>query len=184
MVTIMEQSQVTKKNVWIIGAAVAVCLLYFASSLFRWIVFGIHDPLDLFVGFMLAVVFVERAQSKYTYAAHKKGLTVTKKNILGSKTLEIPYKEIMGIYRYQPKLIGAIKFRRTYRFHSALDGRVVWTVAYKSYKENGKTEYNRVYVKLSPDMLFHLKERMPSKVMVDEKDVVLQTIKEMPDSVD
>lgn len=184
MVTIMEQSQVTKKNAWIIGTAVAVCLLYFASSLYRWFVSGIHDPLDLFIGFMLAVVFIERAQSKYTYAAQKKGLILTKKNLLGSKVIEIPYKEVMGIYRYQPKLIGAIKFRRTYRFHSALDGRIVWTIAYKNTKKNGKTEYSRVYVKLSPDMLFHLKERMPSKVVIDEKEVVLQTIRETPDSID
>jgi hypothetical protein len=91
---------------------------------------------------------------------------------------EVQYKEIVGIYNYKPQLISVIKFRRTYRMHSSLDGREVWTIAYTVLNKKGKTENVRIYFKPSEVMLQALREIMPSKVKVPENKVILDMLNE------
>jgi hypothetical protein len=67
--------------------------------------------------------------------------------------------------------MSIIKFRRTFRLHSALDGRPVWVIAYEAPGRRGKPENRRIFFKPSDVMLEMLHEKMPSKVKVTEEDI-------------
>ena len=71
-----------------------------------------------------------------------------------------------------------MKFRRTHRMNSALDGRTVWAIAYKVGVSGKPEHYERIYFKPSDEMLEFLSGRMPGKVMVPEKKVVVAALQE------
>jgi hypothetical protein len=121
---------------------------------------------------LVLFVLLERMAAKYTYEMDKRVLKLSKHGLLGKITHEVPYRDIFGIYRYKPQLIGVIKFRRTYRFNSAIDGREVWTLAYTASGFRGKIENRRFYFKPGNEFLTALQEKMPGKVMVPEEEVI------------
>ena len=96
--------------------------------------------------------------------------------MFGKRTYVIFLKSIAGIYRYKAQLVGILKFRRTFRLHSALDKRPVWTVAYQLTDANGKDINQRVYAKFSPEMLDFLSALVPGKVKIPEKKVIAEVI--------
>lgn len=172
----VETSQVARKNVLVIGLAVGMFLMIIAFTIYKWVFMGLPQLTELFFEILMTVIIIERAQGRYTYEAGRKGLRFTKQGWIGARQYEVPYRDIMGIYRYKPKLIGVLRFRRTYRLHSALDGRDVWTLAYKGRGWRGKSENRRIYFKPSAALLAWLHEKLPHKVAVPEEQVVVQEI--------
>ena len=162
----------------VVGLASAVLLFIIAGAWYRWSRGGAVTPLE--VGSILLILFVliERAQGRYEYDADARRLLVTKSGLFGRKNFEVSYRQIIGIHEYKAKLIGYIKFRRTHRLHSALDGRAVWVIAYKV-SPSGKAEYNeRIYFKPSEQMLEFLAAKLPGKVMVPETKVVTDALRD------
>ncbi len=166
------QSEITKKNAIIMAIAVAIFAVLVIFSLYKWLVLGSFKPLELMSEGLVLFVLLERIAAKYTYEMDKKVLRLTKRGLLGKITHEVPYRDIFGIYRYKPQLIGVIKFRRTYRFNSALDGRDVWTLAYTAPGFRGKIENRRFYFKPGSEFLAALQVKLPEKVMVPEEEVI------------
>ena len=174
-----EKSRISKKNVFYVGAGILFFVALLAFDIYKWVAFQIYLPLEIFFGIMFLLVLLERAKPAYVYEMKPKSLCLTKYGLLGNKTIhEVQYKAIVGIYSYKPQLISVIKFRRTYRMHSSLDGRDVWTVAYTVLNKKGKNENIRIYFKPSQAMLQALREVMPGKVKVPENKVILDMIKE------
>jgi hypothetical protein len=171
-----EQSIVSRKNVIVIGIAIAFFLFMLSSSIFRWM-HGIRvTPLE--VGSLVIILFVllERAQPRYEYEADTRRLLLKKIGMFGNKNVEVEYRQIIGIYAYKAKLVSILKFRRTHRMNSALDGRDVWVIAYKVLP-SGKTEHNeRVYFKPSEQLLEFLSSKLPGKVKVPENQVVVEAL--------
>jgi type IV secretory pathway TrbD component len=173
-----EHSELAKKNLVAIVMTSGALLMMMVFTLYSWIVLGFGNPLELFFEAMFLFVLVERAGGKYTYEVDKRVLRIVKRNFWGRiTTYEVPYEDIMGVYFYKPQLIGVIKFRRTYRLHSALDRRNVWTIAFTVTDQAGKTENRRIYFKPSDVMLTALQEKLPGKVMVSEETVVINILK-------
>lgn len=173
----VETSQIHRKNVIVVGLAAALFLGMAGLTLYGWVKWHIINPFELFVELLFAFVLIERAGGKYTYELDKKVLRLTKDSILGSQRIfEVPYRDVIGIYRYKAKLIGVLKFRRTYRLQSALDSRPVWTLAYTAAGRRGKRENRRIYFKPSEAMLDALAERIPGKVKISEEEVVVKQI--------
>lgn len=166
----------TRKNVLVIGLAVGLFLLIIAFTVYKWVFMGLPQLTELFFEILMTLVIIERAQGRYVYEAGRKGLRFTKQGWIGARQYEVAYRDIMGVYRYKPKLIGVLRFRRTYRLHSALDGRDVWTLAYKARGWRGKPENRRIYFKPSAAMLRLLQEKLPNKVAVPEERIVVQEI--------
>lgn len=174
MSKIVERNIVSRKNVIVVAIAVAVFLFMASGSFYRYIRGGGVSPFDFAAMLIIVLALVERAQGRYEYEADAHRIRFCKLSWLGNKEYEVDYRQIIGIHEYKAKLIGYIKFRRTYRLNSALDGRKVWVIAYKVAK-SGKSEYNeRIYFKPSDEMLNYLSGRMPGKVMVPENQVVLE----------
>lgn len=174
-----EHSEVSKKNLIALTIASGALVLMLAFTIYNWIMLGIRNPLEVFFIAMFIFVLAERAGGKYTYELDKKVLHIIKRSLFGRVTMyEVPYKDIVGIYFYKPKLVGVIKFRRTYRLHSALDRRNVWTIAYAVSDQVGKTEHRRIYFKPGDAMLTALQEQLLGKVMVSEETVVTSILKD------
>jgi hypothetical protein len=174
---LVETSQVHRKNVIVIGLAAALFAGMAILTLYSWVKWHRLNLFELFVELMFIFVLIERAGGKYTYEVDKKALRITKKSIFGRlQTFEIPYRDIFGIYRYKAKLIGVLKFRRTYRLQSALDNRPVWTLAYTAAGRKGKTENRRIYFKPSEAMLDALAEKIPGKVKISEEEAVISQV--------
>jgi hypothetical protein len=173
----VETSQVHKKNRIVIGIAVLAFGLLLAFSIYKWVVLGIRQPIEVFFNLMFAYVMIERAQAKYICEVGNKAIRITKKSLLGSKTYEVAYKDISGIYNYKTNLIHVIKFRRTYRLNSALDNRLVWVMAYTAPGKGDKVENRRIFFKASDELLSLLAEKMPNRVKVKEEQVVLDMLK-------
>ncbi len=178
----VETSIVSRKNIIVIGIAVAVFLFLLFASVVRWMHGMAVTPFE--IGSLLIIVFVllERAQPSYEYEADSRCLLLKKRGILGNKTIEVEYRQLVGVYAYKAALVSVLKFRRTHRMNSALDGRDVWVIAYKV-SPSGKTEHNeRVYFKPSEQLLEFLSAKLPGKVKVPETQVVLAALgKEMED---
>lgn len=174
---LIETSQVHRKNIIVVGLAAALFLGMACLTLYGWVKWHIINPFELFVELLFVFVLLERAGGKYTYELDKRFLRITKDSILGSRrTFEVPYRDVIGIYRYKAKLIGVLKFRRTYRLQSALDNRPVWTLAYTAGGRRGKIENRRIYFKPSEAMLDALAEKIPGKVKVSEEEVVVSQV--------
>lgn len=175
MEKIIDHSVVHKKNAAAILISVIVLAAMIVFSIYRYLDIGFWSPLEMFAELMIIFVLIDRAQSKVTCEMDKKVLRITKKNWIGTQVHEVPYRDVFGIYRYAPKLVGAVKFRRTYRLHSALDPRLVWTLAYRVDK-GGKSENRRIYFKASEEFLNALNERLPNKVRIPEEQVIRDMI--------
>lgn len=178
MKLLTEASQISRKNVLYVGAGIAFFIALLIFDVYKWVVYRIYLPMEIFFGVMFLLVLIERAKPRYVYEMQQKSLFLTKYGLFGKKILEVNYKDVVGIYNYKPQLISVIKFRHTYRMHSSLDGRNVWTIAYTVLNNKGKKENIRIYFKPSEAMLQALREIMPSKVKVSENKVVLDMIKE------
>ena len=176
MKNIIDKSIVSRKNIYVIGFAIIVFLLLTAFSVYKWIVFHNVALTEIFFEFLVAVFLYERGWSKYTVQMQTKRLVIKKVGLFGKRNFEIPYRSIVGIYTYRPKLMGAVKFRRTWRMHSALDGRQVLTVAYQLPGKKGVMDNYRIYVKLSDPMVRALYEIMPNRVMISENQVAVDMI--------
>lgn len=172
----VEKSQAHKKNKIIIGVVVLGVTLLFVFSIYKWVVLGIRNPIEVFINLMFAYVLFERAQAKYICELGKQSITFTKQGLWGTQTYEVAYKDISGIYGYKTKLVQVIKFRRTYRLNSALDNRPVWVLAYSVPGNRGKMENRRIYFKASDELLNLMSEKMPNRVRVKEEQVVLAMI--------
>ncbi|WP_094604775.1 hypothetical protein SPSIL_019780 [Sporomusa silvacetica DSM 10669] len=168
---LVAQSEVSKKNAIIMTISVAILALLVIWSLYKWFVLTVVQPLELMAEALVLFVLIERTSAKYTYEMDKNVLRLTKRGLLGKRIHEVPYSDIVGAYRYKPQLIGVIKFRRTYRFHSALDGRDVWTLAYTAAGLRGKIENRRFYFKPGVKLLMALQE-LPGKIMISEEQVI------------
>ncbi len=175
MEKIIDHSIIHKKNAAAILIGIGMVVAMIAFSVYRYLDIGFWSPIEIFAEIMIIFVLIDRAQSKLTYELDKKVFTITKQSWLGTQVHEIPYRDVFGIYRYTPKLVGAVKFRRTQRLHSALDPRPVWTLAYRVDK-GGKTENRRIYFKTSEELLNGLNERLPNKVRIPEEQVVRDMI--------
>ncbi len=172
MEKLVEHSQIHRKNRIVIGATLGFLAAMTALSVYFWVTYHTVDPYHLFTPIMIAAWVIWRSGSKYTYEADKKMLRITKTGLFGGKKVyEVPYRDIDGIFPYQPKLMSIIKTRRTFRLHSALDGRPVWAVAYEVPGRKGKAENRRIYFKPSEKMIALLEEKMPSKVKVTEEEI-------------
>ena len=178
MKLLTEASQVTKRNLIYVGAGIVFFIALLVFDIYKWVVHRIYLPMEIFFAVMFLLVLIERAKPQYVYEMKQKSLCLTKYGLFGKKILEVNYKDIVGIYNYKPQLISVIKFRHTYRMHSSLDGRNVWTLAYTVLNKKGKKENIRIYFKPSETMLQALREIMPSKVKVTENKVVLDMIKD------
>lgn len=176
MKQLIDKSIVSKKNVYVIGFAIIVFLLLTAGSIYKWIAFHNFQPTEIFFEFLIAIFLYERGWSKYTVQMQAKQLVIHKVGLFGELNFEIPYKSIVGIYRYKPKLMGAVKFCRTWRMHSALDGREVLTIAYQLPGKKGIMDNYRIYTKLSNQMLDALREKIPNKIMISEKQAAIDMI--------
>jgi hypothetical protein len=178
----VEKSIVSRKNVIVIGIAIAVFLFLLFASVFRWTQGLRVTPFEIGTLVIILFVLLERAQPRYEYEADNRRLLLKKNGLLGNKTVEIEYRQIVGIYAYKAALVGVLKFRRTHRMNSALDGRDVWVIAYKVWP-TGKPEHNeRVYFKPSEQLLEFLSAKLPGKVKVPETQVVIEALgKELED---
>lgn len=177
MEKLIERSQVSSKSAIVVGLAISLFLGMVSLTLYIWFTRHFLNPFELFVELLFLFVLIERAGGKYTYELDKRVIRLTKRSLFGTeRQFEVPYKEVIGIYRYKAKLIGVIKFRRTYRLQSALDGRAVWTIAYKVAGRKGRMENQRIYFKPSEGMLLALKERIPGRVMISEEEVVTREV--------
>lgn len=176
MSKIAEKTIVSRKNVIVIGIAVAAFLFLLFASVVRWMHGMPVTPFE--IGSLLIILFVllERAQPRYEYEADNRRLLLKKRGILGNRDIEVEYRQIVGIYAYKAALVSVLKFRRTHRMNSALDGRDVWVIAYKVWP-SGKPEHNeRIYFKPSEAMLEFLAGKMPGKVKVPETQVVIEAL--------
>lgn len=169
MEKVVVRSQISKKNFIVMTAAVTAFAAVVVFSLYKWFALGIFQPVELMAEALVLFVLIERMSAKYTYEMDKKVLRLIKHGLLGRITHEIPYRDIFGLYRYKPQLIGVIKFRRTYRFNSALDSRNVWTLAYTAPGYKGKMENRRFYIKPGQQLLAALRSKLPEKVVAEEK---------------
>ena len=173
----IEKSAKDNKNAIIITLVIAIFVVMISFTLYKWLVLGRRDLMELFSEVMLMYVFMERVGGKYNYELDEKVLRITKKSVFGIvKVYEVPYRDVYGIFLYKPKLVGVVKFHRTYRLHSALERRTVWTLAYSVSDDKGKAKNHRIYFKPSEEMLDALAEKLPDKVRVSEEIVVVNMI--------
>lgn len=165
MENLVVQSSISKKNFHVLLLAIIGFILLWGFSIYKYLVLKMFQPLEIMTETLILLVLVERMAAQYSYEMGQNGLKCVKRSLLGTVTHEIPYHSIFSIYSYKPQLIGLIKFRRTYRFHSALDGRDVWTVAYTAGGAGEKTENRRIYFKPGDRMLAALQRKLPDKVI-------------------
>lgn len=178
----IEHSEIHLRNGIIIAAAFAfiagilILTTYFAVTGHSVTIIEQSIELALLVWLFL------RAGAKYTYELDKRGIRLTRTRrmlmIGGVKTIEIPYRDVIGVYQYAPKLVSILKFRRTYQYHSALDGKSVWAIAYTATGWGNKLENRRVFFKPTDAMLAAIEEKLPGKVKVTEESVSLEQIKQ------
>ena len=173
---LMEKTVISRKNLLIFGLAAAALLFIIAGSWYKWSRGGTVTPLEVGSIALILVVLAERAAGRYQIEADNREIRMSKNGLFGRQKVDISYRHIVGIYAYKAKLVGYIKFRRTHRLHSALDGRDVWVIAYKVQPAGQKEHHERIYFKPGKEMLQYLAARMPGKVMVSENQVILEVL--------
>ena len=173
-----EKSIISQKNVVVVALGVAFLLFLASGSIYRYVRGGGVNPFEMVSMLIIVFALVERSQGSYEIEADGRSLKIRKRAWLGSKELSVDYRDVIGIYKYKAKLIGYVKFRRTHRMNSALDGRTVWAIAYKVGVSGKPEHYERIYFKPSDEMMEFLSGRMPGKVMVPEKKVVVAALQE------
>ena len=175
MEKISDRSRISKSHLAVIIACISVIIAMMSFSIYRYLDIGFWSPLEFFGESMIMLVLIERAQGRLFYELDKKMLRIKKRGLFGTQEYTVSLKDVIGIYRYAPKLISPVKFRRTYRLHSALDPRTVWTVAYRA-QQGGKTENRRMYLKVSDEFLAALNDCLPGKARIPEEQVVRSII--------
>lgn len=178
MSKLLEKNIIAKKNIMVIAAGVAILLFLASGSIYRYSRGGGVNPFEMVSMLIIVFALVERSQGTYEIEADARCLKIRKRGWIGAKELAVDYRDVIGIYKYKAKLIGYVKFRRTHRLNSALDGRTVWAIAYKVGVSGKPEHYERIYFKPSEQMLEYLSERMPGKVMIPEKKVVVAALQE------
>ena len=176
MSSLIMKSEVTKKNAIVIGIGVSLLAGMIILTIYQWFMLKRFHPGEVSFEVILLVALIERAGAKYTYEMGKKSLRITKQGMFGLQVYEVVYRDILGIYQYKPQLVGVMKFRRTFRLNSAIDGRDVWTLAYRFAGANGKMKNRRIYLKPSQEFLAALHDKMPNKVMITEEKVIIAEI--------
>ena len=173
-----EKSIISRKNVVVMALGVAVLLFLASGSIYRYVRGGGVNPFEMVSMLIIVFALAERSQGRYEIEADSRSLMIRKRGWIGSKEVSVDYRDIIGIYKYKAKLIGYVKFRRTHRMNSALDGRTVWAIAYKVGVSGKPEHYERIYFKPSDEMLEFLSGRMPGKVMISEKKVAVAALQE------
>ena len=179
---LQDFSQVAKKNKIVMIIAALVFLAFLVVNFLRYYELNTHEPVVVFLDIMFLFVIFDRSQPKFITEIDKRCFRVTKKAWSGTKVFEVPYKEIIGIYKYKSALAHAVSFRRSFTMNSALDNRIVWVLAYRAANKKGKMENRRIFVKTSNEILDALAERLPNKVRVSEEKVAVDFMKFEPDS--
>ena len=176
MERLIVKSIITKKNLYVMLTSVVVLLIMMFVTIYKWFTIHLYQPVEVMFEVGILVVCIARISAKYTYEMNNKFLLIKKESWRGVQRMEVFYRDIIGIYRYQPKLLGMISFRHTYRLHSALDGRNVLTIAYIAHNCKGKRETRRIYFKPNEELLTALQRKLPQKVFISEQKVVLQNL--------
>ena len=169
-IIMIERSRRDPSAVKSVGLAALVLALMISFTLYRWYDIGFFDRmrLEMYAEFIFVGLLVVRCVPTYTYELKPKNLIVVKKGILRTHVYEIPYRNIFNLYRYAPSLAGSyVKFRRTLRMNSALDGREVWTLAYTMPTKKGK-ENCKMYLKMDEEFLRALNNRLPANVKLQD----------------
>lgn len=179
MANLVVHSTVTRKNAIIMWSLVAFFTTLMLFDLYAWVVKGFFHATEIAFGLIILFVLFDRMSAKYTYELSRKSIIFTKQSAFGRKSVhEVYYKDIFGVYLYKAKLIGYIKFRRTLRLNSALDGRDVWVLGYEVQGANGKKQNNRVYFKPTEEMLAELDKKLGGKVHGSEEKTITEMLKE------
>ena len=174
---LQDVSQVAKKNKIVMIIAALVFLGFLAVNFLRYYELNIHEPVVIFLDIMFLFVIFDRSQPKFITEVDKRCFRVTKKSWSGTKVYEVPYQEIVGIYKYKAALAHAVSFRRSFTLNSALDNRMVWVLAYRTVDKKGKMENRRIFFKTSNEILDALSARLPNKVRVKEEEVAVDIMK-------
>lgn len=170
---VLVTSMPAKKNTMIMMAGIAFFVVLVVLDIIRFFTLNIFEPMGVTFDVVFLVVLFNRANAKYTCELMKDSLVFHKSSLWGIKRYEVSFRSIMGIYRYQPKLVEITKFRHTDRLQSALDAREVWTIAYTATSKSGKTENCRIYFKPGDEFLDELHRVLPNKVMMNDEKVIL-----------
>lgn len=157
-----------------------LAILFFAGLLFLNLIeiFKLHkfQPLGIGIDIVFLVSLIKRIQGKYRCECHGNVLKFIQKNLWNTRTSIIEFSQIQGIYPYEPKLIGIMHFRRTFRFHSGLDNRKVWTIAYTVNKTAKEIENERIYFKPDANFLAELTKKLPGKINQTDKNTILANL--------
>jgi len=162
-----------KKNTMIMMAGLAFFAVLVILDMIKLFTLGIFEPMGFTFDVIFLVVLFNRINAKYTCELKEGSLSFHKSSLWGTKGYEVSFRSIMGIYRYQPKLVEITKFRHTDRLHSALDARDVWVLAYTVTSKKGKIENCRIYFKPGDEFLDELHKVLPNKVMINDEKVIL-----------
>ncbi|MDQ0203626.1 hypothetical protein [Pectinatus haikarae] len=173
MEKISTETIVMKKNMLIMFASIIFFTFLLALDIIKFWKLHIFSTTGIAVDIGFLVVLFSRIQAKYTCCLSEKLLIFQCTGLLGKKSCSIPLASIMGVYHYQPELVGIMRFRHSSRFHSALDGRDVWTAAYVQINKKGKEENCRIFFKPDASFLKELNRLLPGKVTMDNKKVIL-----------
>lgn len=168
----IEHSRVHRRNAVILTVSATFVMGMAGLTFYLWLAKHYLNLFELVMEFTLIFWLIKRATVKYTYEAGKRELKLTGKGLLGGgREIAIPYRDILGVYRHEPKLLSILKFRRSFRFHSALDGTPVYAVAYAATGWGNRLEHRRAFFKPSEEMLDFLALKLPDKVRVSENEV-------------
>ncbi|MGL5206808.1 MAG: hypothetical protein ACRC8T_04780 [Acidaminococcaceae bacterium] len=172
-----DVSQVSKKNKIVMLLVALLFLVFLIINILRYVKLNAFEPVVIFLDVMFLFVIFQRSHPTYITEVDKRGFRITKKSLFGKKVYDVPYREIAGIYKYKSSLAHPINFRRSLTLNSALDGRVVWVLAYRTHNKKGKIENRRFFFKTNEEMLDELSERMPNRVRVKEEEVAIAIIR-------
>ena len=178
MEKICVTSRVSRKNAIYTVAGLGLILFILAGDIYRWFYLRSYHPAELLLVSALLVFYAERVGARYFYQANSSSLVIQKKSLFGIRKQEIPYAGVLGIYRYKAKLVGVMKFRRTFRWHSALDDREVWVLAYTVPQKDGKRDNQRIYFKPGDEMMDFMEKHLRGKVRVTEEKVVQESLRQ------
>ena len=174
---LQDTSQVARKNVIVMFIAFLVFAVFLTINILRYVELNIFDPVVIFLDIMFIFVIFQRTHPKYLTELDKRGIRITKLGWLGKKVYDIPFREIIGIYKYKSSLAHPITFRRKFTVNSALDGRTVWVLAYRTHNKKGKIENRCLFIKTNEEMLDELAERLPNKVRIKEEEVAIAVMR-------
>lgn len=170
---VLVTSLPAKKNTMVMMAGITFFAVLVILDIIRFFTLNMFEPMGVTFDVVFLVVLLNRIHAKYTCELKQDSLVFHKSSLWGTKRYEVAFRSIMGIYRYQPKLVEITKFRHTDRLQSALDAREVWTIAYTVTSKKGKTENCRIYFKPGDEFLDELHRVLPNKVMMNDEKVIL-----------